>query len=120
MYEQDCQHTVNVPRISHILMLAHVAAPSAVTGQRRGSHHVRGVLRALAQHGPSPAAVIAVGAIATWCVIDLVERGHTYPFRGGPFLPLDDFTSAVEARRVRCGVWEKVEEQEGVPFPWFH
>lgn len=90
-----------------------------MTGQRRGSHHVRWVLRALSQRRPLRAAVAVVRAVA-WRVIDLVERGHADPFRGRPFLPLDDLASAMEARRVCRGVRPKVEEQKGVPFPWFH
>ena len=99
--------------------LTHVAAPSTVTGQRRGSHHVRRVLCALSQRRPLRAAVAVVRAVA-WCVIDLVERGHADPFRGRPLLPLDDLASAMEARRVCLGVRPKVEEQKGVPFSWFH
>lgn len=111
---------MNYPQTLHILMLAHAAAPSAVTGRRRGSHHVRGVLGALPQRRPPPAAIVAVDAVAAWRVIGLVERGYTDPFRGEPFLTLDDRAPTMEARRVRHGVWAEVEEQEGVPFPWFH
>lgn len=117
--QSDSHHQRYTERIFTILTLTHVAAPSTVTGQHRGAHHVRRVLSALPQCRPLRAAVAVVGAVARR-VIDLVERGHTDPFRGRPFLPLDHLASAVEARRVCRGVRPKVEEQKGVPFPWFH
>jgi hypothetical protein len=52
--------------------------------------------------------------------MDLIERGHTDPLRSRPFLAFYDRATTMEAHRVGGAVWVKVEEKEGVTFPWSH
>lgn len=99
--------------------LTHVAAPPTVTRWCCGSHHVLWVLYALSQGSPFSAALVLVSAIA-WRVMNLVEWGHTDPLCRWPFLAFYDRASTMEAHWIGGTIWFKVEEKEGVPFPWFH
>lgn len=102
------------------ISLTSLTASPAIARELSSSNHVLWVLCAFPKHCPSLTALVHIRAVSSSRCQNLIERVHVDPLGRRPFLSLDHGTSTVKAQWVRDCVWVEVEEQQSIPFLWFH
>lgn len=101
------------------LSLTSLTTLPAIARKLISSNHVLWVLCAFPKNCPSLTAVVHIRAVSAWCH-NLIEWIHVDPLGRRPFLSFDNGASTMKAQWVRDCIWVEVEEQQSIPFPWFH